>query len=505
MTPPRTIDAADLAWLVRCERRVWLDQHGAPVTTALPTADARARLALRAAHTRHILDALEGATRLVAHDWPDARTQTTRAMQRGDRLIIGAALEAPLDDYLLHGLPDILVRIEAPSAFGAWSYQPVAVALHSRATRWDRLLLNAWRWLVGTVQGVDPAGELWLGAAATRPAHISRQVVPLDTFVAQVKRAAMIGVGDAPPIWFDSDHCPFCPWRLACDAAARESGDVALLPGLSRRQGVALRRRGIRQMAQVPALDAAILASLPDSLPDAGTLLKLQAQALLAGRPVVVGGSAMPLPRAGMFLDIETDPLTRTPWAFGLASASGNTSIIVVGSALDDQAMHVAGTPLLLVRNVHEGWNLVLRAARAVGGVMAHWGEAERLLLQQSAGRRVQQELAPLLLDAQRELSIRVALPVPRMSDQRGGGLKAIARWLGWSWPAGADHWTLAWGAYQHWTAQRSRRAALEMLTPAVVYLRADVEALAAVWRWFEAFMAHPVTAGGALPDSRGD
>jgi len=505
MIPARTIDAADLAWLVRCERRVWLDQHGTPATAALPTADARARMALRAAHARHILDALEGATRLAGHDWPDALMQTARAMQRGDRLIIGAALEAPLDDRLLRGLPDILIRIEVPSALGGWSYQPVAIALHSRPTRWDRLLLNAWRWLVGAMQGVDPAGELWLGAEATRPAHVSRQVASLDAFVAQVKQAALIGAGDVPPIWFDSDHCPFCPWRLACDAAAHESGDVALLPGLSRRQGLALRRRGIRQIAQVPALDSAMLAALPDGSPYAGVLLKLQAQALLAGRPVVVGGGAMPLPRAGMFLDIETDPLTRIPWAFGLTSTGGITSIIVVGSALDDRAVQVAGTSLLLVRNVHEGWNLVLHAAQAAGGVMAHWGEAERLVLQQSAGRRVEQELAPLLLDAQRELGRRVALPVPRMSDQRGGGLKAIARWLGWSWAAGADHWTLAWGAYQHWMAQRSRHAALEMLTPAVVYLRADVEALAAVWRWFEAFMLQTINAGGALPDSHGD
>jgi len=69
--PPSWIDADDLAWLARCERRIWLDRrsvHPPPVT---PTADARARMALRAAHKRHILAGIPDLEDLSALEWSE--------------------------------------------------------------------------------------------------------------------------------------------------------------------------------------------------------------------------------------------------------------------------------------------------------------------------------------------------------------------------------------------------------------------------------------------------
>lgn len=483
------LDATNLAWLARCERRLWLDQYGIATLPAEPTADARARLELRAAHLQRVLDATPDAVRLDSHDWQTRLAQTTLAMQLGRQAIIGAALEAPSAARVLRGAPDILLRARRDSTSQDWIYQPIAVVLHGRPARWDRLLLDAWRWLVGRAQGYEPPGELWLGATASGPARISRQTEPLHDLAGQLARVNDLNATDMPPIWFDSDHCPFCPWRSACDTTAHATNDIALLPGLSRRQGVALRQRGIQNMAQIAAVSSATLNALPDRLPYAGALLRLQAQALLSGRPLLVNTHRAPPRRASLFLDIEADPLSHTPWAFGLTGATGETLLVIIGAAGDNDTTRVGDMPVTLVRHVHEGWNVVARAARRAGGAMAHWGEAERLILMETAGQRIRQELDPLLLDAQREIGSRVALPVPRLSDQRGGGLKAIARWIGLHWPAGADHWTLAWDAYQQWSAQPSRRTALELLAPATSYLAADVAALAAVWRWFEEFL----------------
>ncbi|MBO9333957.1 MAG: recombinase RecB, partial [Roseiflexus sp.] len=211
-------------------------------------------------------------------------------------------------------------------------YRPVAIVLHSRPTRWDRLLLDAWRWLVGQTQGkaIDLPGELWLGASGNGPALVKRQSASLALFTAQVWRAAIIATGEAPPVWFDNDHCPFCTWRTACDAAAHETRDIALLPGLSRRQGIALRQRGIHRIEQVVTLEPGVLATLPDRLPYGSERLRLQAQALLSDQPQPTGTGAPQLPHVGFFLDIESDPLTREPWAFGLAGAPGDRMIIVV-------------------------------------------------------------------------------------------------------------------------------------------------------------------------------
>lgn len=501
--PP--LNAEDLAWLMRCERHVWLDWRSVQPLEMAPTADTRMRIALRVAHRRRILASLEGAEDLSALPWEERIAQTRHAMQRGAAAIVGAALEAPVGGRLLRGAPDLLLR-RAVAPSGAWTYQPTAIVLHTRPARWDRLLLDSWRWLVRYAQGGedDPPGELWLGANGSGPAFVKRQTVPLAAFTTQVRRAAAIAARDAPAIWFDNDHCPFCPWRAACDAAARETHDIALLPGLSRRQGSALRQHGIHRMDQVVTLDAATLASLPDRSAATGARLRLQARALLADQPLPASVPLPPLPRARLFLDIESDPQTREPWAFGLAGAPGDRCVIVVGPSSNGDTARVDDVPVVWVRNVQEGWQRVLNAVHTVSGALAHWGEAERLMLEQSADPQTRQDLAPFMIDAQRELNRRVALPVPRLSDQRGGGLKAIARWLGWTWPSGADHWTLAWEAYQQWRAQPSPADACDTLIPAMTYLAADVEALAAVWRWLEAFVAK-VNATGASPDWRAD
>ncbi|MDW8145669.1 MAG: ribonuclease H-like domain-containing protein [Roseiflexaceae bacterium] len=336
------------------------------------------------------------------------------------------------------------------------------------------------------------------------PAFIKRQTASLATFTAHVRRAASIAARDAPAIWFDNDHCPFCPWRAACDATARETRDIALLPGLSWRQGSALRQRGIHRLDQVVTLSTATLASLPDRVTATGARLRLQAQALLTGQPLPTGVPVPPLPRVGLFLDIESDPATREPWAFGLASASRDRLVIVVKPSPGNGAARIDGIPVVWVRNVQEGWRRVLDAVRTMSGMLAHWGEAERLMLEQSADPQTRQDLVPFMIDAQHELHRRVALPVPRLSDQRGGGLKAIARWLGWTWPPGADHWTLAWEAYRQWCVQPSPADAPDVLRPAIVYLAVDVEALAAVWRWLETFAAS-VNATGAPQGWRAD
>ncbi|WP_269634026.1 TM0106 family RecB-like putative nuclease [Roseiflexus castenholzii] len=494
-----------MAWVMRCERRVWLDGRSAQPPQTAPTADARARMTLRANHKCHILAAIEGVEDFSELPWNERVTQTRLAMQRGAAMISGAALEAPIGGRLLHGAPDLLQR-QTTAASGAWIYEPIAIVLHTRPTRWERLLLDSWRWLVRQTQGWDhdPPGELWLGANGYRPVCIKRQTASLAAFTAQIRRAIAIAAGEAPPIWFDSDHCPFCPWRTSCDAAAHDTHDIALIPRLSRRQGSALRRLGIHRIDQVITLDPATMTTLPDHSSATEARLRRQAQALLTDQPLPVSAAIPSLPQVRLFLDIESDPQTREPWAFGLAGAPGDRFVIVVEPLVAGSDVRLNGIPVIGVHSAHEGWQRVLHAVRATGGALAHWGEAERLMLEQSADPHTYQELIPLMIDAQRELYKRVVLPTPRQSDQRGGGLKAAARWLGWRWSPGADHWTLAWEAYRQWRAQPSPANVFDRLTPAIVYLATDVEALAAVWRWLDAFVAS-INATSAPQDGHAD
>jgi uncharacterized protein len=296
--------------------------------------------------------------------------------------------------------------------------------------------------------------------------------------------------GPEPPIWFDSDHCPFCPWRAACDATALERRDLATLPALRRNQARALRQSGVNSVPELAALPLARLAALPDSDTRLAGRLRAGALALQAGRAIPHPESATQGTgnTAGevFFLDVETDPLTRVPWAIGWMDARGEVSVALVAPGAAQQ-FAAAGANITLARSAAHAWQL---AARAIGGTVLHWGDAESLILARTAAPRARAALGPRLLDLHALVVGSLALPIPRLTTRRSASLKAVAGWLGYQWPGGADHWADGWRAYRAWRAARRarERRPAELLAPAMGYLTADLVALARVWHWLDTF-----------------
>ncbi|MEN9934703.1 MAG: hypothetical protein RLZZ387_1282 [Chloroflexota bacterium] len=495
MTPPVTLE--ELAWLDRCQRRLWLDRNGDTAERVPPARDAVARTEANRTHARRVVAALAGVTPVPEGTWEDRLAATLELVRAGTPLIAWAALEAPVGGVVLRSPIHLLRRTADRQAPSGYSYQPVDIRLHAEPTRWDRSRIDGLRWLVGAALagGCAPPGELWLGANGAAPARVYARHGDVRALGATLAgRHAGVVAGAEPAIWFDSDHCPFCPWRDACDRVALGSQDLATLPGLRRSHARALRHSGVTAVPQVATLSHAQLAALPDSDGTIARALQAHAESLQSGRPVSHVSKRSEPAGAGdgvLFLDIETDPLTRVPWAIGWMGLDGVAVAAVVAPVARPRQVSIAGVAVTLVRTPAQAWQL---AADAVGGPVIHWGDAEMLLLARSGAARARAVVGPWLLDLHAVISSDVALPIPRLSTRRSAGLKAVAGWLGYSWPEGADHWADGWVAYQGWrAARRGRRAGAAqvspgVLAPAMAYLRSDLDALAVVWRWYRAF-----------------
>ncbi|MFO7167125.1 MAG: TM0106 family RecB-like putative nuclease [Chloroflexota bacterium] len=500
----------DLIWLDRCPRRLWLDRHAGGAPRAEPTRDARARSEANRVHIERLV-ATSGAAAVPDGPWEERLAATAALVRAGAPLIAWAALEATAGELTLRAVAHLLRRTRDPAAPGGWAYCPIDIRLHGEPTRWDRTRIDALRWLAGAALGYPrpPDGELWLGADGAGPARVlHRRGDAAAVGQALAGRYDALLAGPAPPIWFDSNHCTFCPWHDACDRAALAELDLATLPGLRRTHVRALRARRITSVPQLARLRQGALADIPDSDEATERRLRANAEALVSGRAVRRGEladgvwPAVPPEERGqvLFLDVETDPLTREPWAVGWMDAGGAVGMAIVAPVARPKRVALEAVRVTLVRTAAQAWRAAAEVAGAAPAVV-HWGDAESLLLARTAGREARAALGPRLRDLHAALTETVALPIPRLSTQRSAGLKPVAGWLGYRWPNGADHWGDGWEAYLAWRRTwraRQRGApppALARLGPAVAYLRSDLEALAAVWRWY----VELVSGGGAV------
>jgi predicted RecB family nuclease len=145
-------------------------------------------------HEQGTVEAIFGAiTPIAVANWPEHLALSDQLMCAGERQIQHAALEAFVSPNLrLCGVPDILVRCDIPSRFGSWSYSPIEVKHHREATSSDLLQLDAYRWLLGKVQGVVPPGELWLGSDIEGTPYKFHHSNSLDSFDTTVRDSKII-------------------------------------------------------------------------------------------------------------------------------------------------------------------------------------------------------------------------------------------------------------------------------------------------------------------------
>lgn len=498
--PRIVLTVTRLTWLERCTRRLWLDVHGDPGARVDETPAAQLRAADGQHHEHTTIEATHGpAKQFIVHNWPERVQKTLDLMHQGVSGIRQAGLEVEImPGVRLCGQVDALVRVEAPSSLGTWSYEPVEIKQHEEPTRWDRLQLDLYRAILGRLLGAIPAGELWLGTTDTAtPARRVRVGAAVDMPESLWQQLVnLLSAAEPPPIWFDRKHCSYCPWQYDCEQTAVAQGDLAILPNLHPTTARELREDDIISVQQIAAMHPRNLQLYSNvgqhgpRLHAAATALSLRKLVRLPhnqpSQAIDVGPMAYQTP---IFLDIETHGYD--PWGFGLATSDKDLRIVLVASDCerrDRQSFMVDGVRVDLVPTAQAGWQEVTEAARQASGPLIHWSKHEPKCLERTADPLIRQELAGRLLDAHKVMSESMVLPIPRLASGPAAGVKAISRYLGIDREDVPDDWSLAEAAYLYWYQSFRQGAGLPdttLLVPVVRYLRADVLGLSRIWLWF--------------------
>ncbi|MET0553720.1 MAG: TM0106 family RecB-like putative nuclease, partial [Vicinamibacteria bacterium] len=328
-------------------------------------------------HEQRYLDGLVRAGRLVTRivmdetaDWADrvrrAAAETEAAIRRGDDVIH----QATFFDGRWLGFADFLLRVETPSALGAWSYEILDAKLARHAKASAVLQVCAYVDALARLQGREPELlHLALGGSA-RPVERLR----VADYMAYYRHARREFEGRTsattpaypPPSYPEPvEHCAVCRWDELCTKRRRDDDDLSLIAGIGGRQRQALKARGVPTRRGVAALELPLDPALADTRPHILDRLHRQARLQVAGQDAgrtlheLVEPSrqrdgalepnrgllALPEPRPGdLFFDIEGDPFSLddgVDYLFGvlepgLLDADGRPTFHAIWSRDDD-------------------------------------------------------------------------------------------------------------------------------------------------------------------------
>jgi uncharacterized protein len=338
--------ASDLVGFLACEHLTALELARAADLVRLPIRPDPELDLLRdrgLEHERRFLADLEAAGRAVTR--VDARAEgesrgqalrrqaaeTEQAMRRGDDVIYQAAFF----DSRWVGFADFLLRVEAPSALGPWSYE-VADTKLARQTKASALLqVCSYVDHVTRIQGRQPDWmHVALGGSA-RPVERHR-VGDYMAYYRMTRRLFEGRIAASAPAYPPAhtypdpvEHCDVCRWDEMCTARRRRDDDLSLVAGIAKRQGKALKARGVTTRRGLAALALPLVPPLDDTRPETLDRVHRQARIQVEGEDArrtlyeIVeparlkdgglepnrGLLSLPEPRPGdLFFDIEGDP-----------------------------------------------------------------------------------------------------------------------------------------------------------------------------------------------------
>lgn len=246
-------------------------------------------------------------------DWDEGTAETTVAMRRGVPLIY----QGTLMDETWCGRTDFLVRVEEPSALGAWSYEVVDAKLSLHAKPRALVQLCVYSDLLRQVLGRPPRKMRLLLGDDREEAFATAD---FEAYFRRLRAAFLAGElqQEAEPV----EHCKVCDWSAVCRKGWRDSDHLSLIAGITRGQRKGLVERGITTVAALAAQPVPLVPRLERGGVEALERVQRQAQLQVAGRvegrvlhelvrPVEAerGLASLPEPSPGdLFFDIEGAP-----------------------------------------------------------------------------------------------------------------------------------------------------------------------------------------------------
>ncbi|NOT25440.1 MAG: TM0106 family RecB-like putative nuclease [Acidobacteria bacterium] len=331
---------SDLNHFLECEHLLQLQRRADARELARPR-DAQADLLARKGleHERAWFDrfVVEGRDVVsVAADggernWAADAVRTVAAMRAGVEIIYQSVFE----DGDWHGIGDFLVRVDKPSALGAWSYEAWDTKLARQAKPYFALQLCAYSEHLARIQGTEPEFmRVVLGTGHVDALRYRDFASYYRNIRARFLEAASVDRETYPrPV----SHCGLCEFSDYCDARWRQDQHLSLVYGLSRSQVERLNEAGVLTVADLAAIDPVARVGIGPQ-----TLHRLRHQATLQTHfrqtgshkfellpPTPENGfRLLPAPSEGdIFFDMEGypyfEPASGLEYLFGLVTEDG--------------------------------------------------------------------------------------------------------------------------------------------------------------------------------------
>jgi len=337
------LSPSDLTAFLACEQRTALDRLVAFGLLDRPAQDDPELDILRRRgdeHEHRELERLRAEGRHVveisgrgstAEELRAAEAETVAAMRAGAEVIF----QATFFDGRWRGHADFLLRVDAPSDLGPWSYEVADTKLARRAKPAAVIQLCNYSEHVARIQGRWPDEVEVVTGDGERHRHRLADAIAYYR-AAKARLEAFTGEPIVAPD--PVEHCSVCPWLERCEAERRRADHLSLVAGLRRDMAVKLRRTGVHT---VTALATSIVG---DSVPGMGQptadRLRHQARLQVAARTdgrvryellePDEGRGLLTLPepsRGDLFFDLEGDPWAADgglEYLFGVVDADGH-------------------------------------------------------------------------------------------------------------------------------------------------------------------------------------
>jgi uncharacterized protein len=248
-----------------------------------------------------------------------AEAETLAAMKAGVPAIVQGAFS--YDGWV--GRPDVLRRVEVPSALGSWSYEPIDTKLARETKARTILQLCVYGGLLHQAQGVAPE-FMYVVPPWSEFQPQQYRFTDYAAFFRKAKHALRRALSSRPnEVTYPEPtvHCDVCRWRVACDQRRRDDDHLSLVANITKIQINELRRRGVTTVKALASLPLPLEWKPERGSAQAHTKSREQARLQVEGReaginkfellPIEVGFglTRLPEPSAGdVFFDLEGDP-----------------------------------------------------------------------------------------------------------------------------------------------------------------------------------------------------
>jgi len=300
--PPRRLSPTAVAKARRCLHAWFLDCHGDP-SRKVPADEGLKKLWERGLQfERDVLATIPQAIEPVwdGKDWDAGCRATVDLMREGPEWIY--------QGVLVHergaGLPDLLQRIDRPSALGDHSYRPVDVKSHKKVSVKDRFQLCTYALFLEPILGYRPEqGAIWLSTWDVTDVNLSADRTTFETLVDSM---VAVSGGTQQTAGLRCGECGSCPWVAHCSERWYDDESACLIAGVSRDVAIRLAEAGFPSWRDVAGSTPQQLVREAGIKPKAARSHWVGAQAWLKGGPVPKKVVTFPTGVPVHYYDIET-------------------------------------------------------------------------------------------------------------------------------------------------------------------------------------------------------